>query len=56
MDVEIRRYKTEVITRKIYLILLMTKQGRIQRGFGTGQPVWDPKFLSQINKKLKILK
>ena len=31
-------------------------QGRIQRGFAAGQPVWDPKFLSQINKKLKILK
>ena len=29
---------------------------RIQRGFGGGQPVWDPKFLSQINEKLKILK
>ena len=31
-------------------------QGRIQRDVATGQPVWDPKFLSQINKKLKILK
>ena len=33
----------------------MTKQGRIQRGFGIGQPVWDPRFLSQFKKKLKIL-
>ena len=56
MDVEIGSYKTEAITRKIYLIWLMTKQGRIQRGLGTGQPVWDPRFLSQFNKKLKILK
>ena len=31
-------------------------QGRIQKGFATGQPVWDPKFLPQINKKIKILK
>ena len=23
---------------------------RIQRGFAGGQPLWDPKFLSQINK------
>ena len=30
-------------------------QGRTQRGFPTGQPIWDPKFLSQINTKLKIL-
>ena len=30
-------------------------QGRIQRGFANGQLVWDPKFLSQVNKKLKIL-
>ena len=30
--------------------------GRIQKGFATGQPVWDSKFLSQINKKPKILK
>ena len=30
-------------------------QGRIQRGYATSQPVWDPIFLSQINKKLKIL-
>ena len=28
----------------------------IQRGFGTRQPVWHPKFLSQINKKLNMLK
>ena len=28
----------------------------ILRGFTTSQPVWDPKFLSQINKKLKIFK
>lgn len=25
----------------------------IQRGFGTGQPVWDRKFLSQSNGKTK---
>ena len=31
-------------------------QWRIQSGFATGQPVWDPKFLPQINKKLKMLK
>ena len=30
-------------------------QGRIQRGFTTGQLVWDPKSSSQINKKIKIL-
>ena len=29
-------------------------QGRIQIGFPTGQPVWDSKLLSQINKKLKM--
>ena len=29
------------------------KQERIQRGFTTGQPVCDLKFLSQINKKTK---
>ena len=34
---------------------LVSSQGRIQKGFATGQPVWDLKFLSQINKKLKIL-
>ena len=26
------------------------------RGFATGQPVWDPKLLFQTDKKLKILK
>ena len=31
-------------------------QERIQRGFATGQPVWDPKLLPQIYKKLNILK
>ena len=31
-----------------------TPQGRIQQGFATSQPVWDPKYLSQISKKLKI--
>ena len=24
-------------------------QGLIQRSFATAEPVWDPKFLSQIN-------
>ena len=38
------------------LVLLLLEQGRILRSFATGQPVWDPKFLSQINKNLKILK
>ena len=28
----------------------------IKRGFGTGQPIWDPKFLSQINEKQNMLK
>ena len=31
------------------------KPGLYPEGFATGQSVWDPKFLSQINKKLKIL-
>ena len=31
-------------------------QGSIQRDFATSQPEWDPKFLSQIRTKLKILK
>ena len=30
-------------------------QERIQRGFATGQLVWDPKFLIQIKKKIKTL-
>lgn len=30
-------------------------QEHIHWGFATDQPVQDPKFLSQINKKLKIL-
>ena len=34
---------------------IIVMQRRIQRSFATGQPVWDPKFLSQINKKLQIL-
>ena len=33
-----------------------TKQGSIQGGFITVQSLWDPKFLPQINRKLKILK
>ena len=28
---------------------------RIQRVFGTGQPVWDPRFAPHINGKLKWL-
>ena len=28
----------------------------MQRGFGANQSMWDPEFLSQINKRLKILK
>ena len=37
-------------------VLFLLEQRRIKRSFATGQSVWDPKFLSQINKKLKILK
>ena len=40
---------------KLFLYVLYSSQGYIQRGFATGQLVWDPKFLSQIKKKLKIL-
>ena len=36
--------------------MVAPKQGQIQRSFATNQLVWDPKFLFQINKKLKILK
>ena len=28
----------------------------IQKDFGMGQLVWDPKFSSQVNEKLKLLK
>ena len=31
-----------------------TPQGHIQQGFDTSQPLWGPKVLSQISKKLKI--
>ena len=33
-----------------------TLQRPIQRGFATGQPVWELKFLPQIDKKTKTLK
>ena len=36
-------------------VLAVYMQGCIQWGFATGQLVQDPKFFSQINKKLKIL-
>ena len=35
---------------------LLVIQARIKRGFATGQPVWDLRFLPQINGNLKILK
>ena len=40
----------------LLVVRVLSSQRRIQKGFATGQPVWDHKFLSQINKKLKILK
>ena len=42
--------------RLITLAYILTNRGCIQKGFATGQTVWDIKFLSQINKNLKILK
>ena len=44
-------HKDQNVAYKKILVI----QGCIQRSFDTAQPVWDPKFLSQINKKLKIL-
>ena len=38
------------------LVLLLLEQAHIQKGFTTNQSVWNPKFLTQINKDLKILK
>ena len=39
---------TELLTLNLFNILT--------QGFATGQLLWVPKFLSQFNKKLKILK
>ena len=45
------------IDHNVVLFLLeLTYLEEFKGSFATGQPVWDPKFLSQINKKLNILK
>ena len=46
----IYRTTTLMCFKYIWKIHLVYNQGRIQRAFATGQPAWDPKFLSQINK------
>ena len=44
------------IDHNVVLFLLeLTYLEEFKGSFATGQPVWDPKFLSQINKKLNIL-
>ena len=45
------------IDHNVVLFLLeLTYLEEFNGSVATGQPVWNPKFLSQINKKLNILK
>ena len=46
----------KLLTAELLKIKTLNYYRRIQRGFGAGQPVWDPKFLSHINKKLNYVK